>query len=167
MLRALVTALVLAAAAPASAASPPFDPHSVLRPEAVARYDNIKTTVARAGWTCVYVEPSKTTATSGYAYTVGLSAKHLPEVLYITPESGEIACAMITAIATRLVRRGQAVGEGYEPLPTHKVRLHRIPPKTFFDTCTFAGVWALDHGTLRGAQAVQVIVSLPPASSGA
>ena len=160
---ALLLAAALIAAAPPEPAPPRVDPHAVLRPEAVARYEGIQTSVARDGWTCVYVQKSTSTATPGYAYTVGLSAKRLPEVLFITPESGEVACAMIAAIATRLVRRAQPVAEGYEPLPTHKVRLHRIAAKEFFDTCTFAGVWALDHGTLRGAEAMEVVVAKPPA----
>jgi len=157
----MLLAAALLAAAPTPSAPSHVDPRSVLRPDAIARYDSIKTTVAKNGWTCVYVEPSASTSTSGYAYTVGLGAKKLPELLYITPESGEVACAMITAIATRLVRRGLPVADGYEPLPTHKVHLHRIPPKTFFDACTFAGVWALDHGTMRATEAAQVVVSSP------
>ena len=162
MLAVLIAAALLAAAPPPAAAGH-VDPRSVLRPEAVSRYEGIKTAVAREGWTCVYVQPSTSTATTGYAYTVGLSGKHLPEVLYLTPEKGEIACAMLAAIATRLVRRALPVAEGYEPLPTHKVRLHRIAAKQFFSTCTFAGVWALDHGTLHGADAVEVLVTTPPA----
>jgi hypothetical protein len=157
----MLLAAALLAAAPTSPARAHVDPRSVLRPDAVARYDSIKTTVAKHGWTCVYVEPSASTVTAGYAYTVGLGAKKLPEVLFITPENGEVACAMITAIATRLIRRALPVADGYEPLPTHKVHLHIIPPKQFFDVCTFAGVWALDHGTLRATQTVEVIVSTP------
>ncbi|HEY4439208.1 MAG TPA: DUF4262 domain-containing protein [Candidatus Elarobacter sp.] len=162
MLRPLIVALIVAVAAPAAAAPDKVDPHSLLRPEAYSRYDNIASTVAHDGWTCVYVEHATTNTTSGYAYTVGMSGKHLPEVLYITPLKGDVACAMLTAIATRLIRRATAVPEGYEPLPTHKVHLHRIEAKSFFETCTFAGVWAVSHGTLEQAQAVQVVVDSPP-----
>jgi hypothetical protein len=126
-----------------------------------AYYAKLDATVAKYGWSCVWVGDD---AKSGYAYTVGLSGKHLPELLIDTSDDESASCTMLNVVAKKLIARRAAapdrddpVPDRYEPLGPKVVRLLRIYPKEFLQKCVFAGIWAKRHDTLSDYIGMQIV----------
>ncbi len=135
----------------------------LLTPQARPDYDRISALAAEHGWACVYVSDSSDEPAS-FGYTVGLNGKGLPELLFCV-EEGDVAMAMLNAIAKRLVEHGPGIPDGFEPFPGPDVRLRNIYAQEFFEKCVLAGLWAIDHGTMPGAGGMQVILAGKDGSS--
>ena len=134
---------------------PPID--ELIQPAAKEHYDATCALVEKHGWACMYVGSAEG-GLDNFGYTVGLSGKGLPELLFVVEES-DAATSMLNAIAERLVQHGPNVPDGFEPFPGPEVRLRNIYPEEFFRKCVMAGLWALDHRTIAGATGMQVVIA--------
>ena len=134
------------------AAAPGGD--GLLQPQGEAYYAKLDRNVAQHGWACVFVGDDKK---RGFAYTVGLSAKHLPELLINTGEDSKVSCTMLNVVAKKIIAHGAPVPDEYEPLGAMHGRLLNIYPKEFLDKCLFAGVWAFRHKTADGFTGMQIV----------
>ncbi|MDB5069996.1 MAG: hypothetical protein JWM87_1107 [Candidatus Eremiobacteraeota bacterium] len=127
----------------------------LLPPDGEPVYARIDANVARHGWACVFVADDEGKA--GWADTVGLSAKNVPELLIDSNDDEDAQCAMLNLVARKLIAHHARVPDGYKPLGPKAVRLNKVYSNEFFDRCVLAGVWAIRHhttGTLLGMQIV-------------
>jgi len=143
--------LALALGSGLLAAAPAGD--GMLESEGEAYYAKLERNVAQHGWACVFVGDDK----HGFAYTVGLSAKHLPELLIDTQEDSKVSCTMLNVVAKKIIAHGAPVPDEYEPLGPMNGRLLNIYPKEFLERCVFAGVWAFRHKTAEGFTGMQIV----------
>ncbi|HEY6234954.1 MAG TPA: DUF4262 domain-containing protein [Candidatus Elarobacter sp.] len=134
---------------------PPLD--DLIQPEGKEHYDRTCALVTEHGWACIYVG-DHANETGNFGYTVGLSGKGLPELLFVIDES-DIAMAMLNAIATRLVEHGPGVPDGFAPFPGQQLRLRNIYPVEFYRKCVMAGIWAIEHDAMAGATGMQVVLA--------
>jgi hypothetical protein len=148
LIRALQTMAVAASlAAPCQAAGP-------------RSYDGVKADVAKHGWTCVAVSGDR--PERRFAYSVGLSSKHLPELgIFGTDEPG-VACSAIDRVARLLVAAGRPPRNGAEVFRTGEGRvvLRAVLHEQFYDRCTLAKRWRDEH-RIAGARAMQILVLDP------
>jgi len=144
--------LALALGSGLLAAAPAGD--GLLQPEGEAYYAKLETNVAQHGWACVFVGDDDK---HGFAYTIGLSGKHLPELLIDTQEDSKVSCTMLNVVAKKIIAHGAPVPDGYEPLGAMNGRLLKIYPKEFLEKCIYAGVWAFRHNTAERFTGMQIV----------
>lgn len=119
-------------------------PEQLLPPAAVPIYRNLTATVAKHGWACVAVGGKA--SHGGFAYTMGLSSKDLPELLF-DGDSTEAACGALNEAAERLIARHRPPHDGETIAERNGVRLvvRQIYTDEFFAKCVFAAVWRDTH----------------------
>lgn len=138
--------LALAVAASLAAASP--------------EYDHAKDQVRRHGWSCVQVKADR--AEHAFAYSVGLTSKHLPELGVFGTDDPAVACAAIDRVARVLIAAGRSPRNGAEVFHNAdgRVVLRAVLRSEFFDRCALAKRWRDEHH-IAGARAMQILVLDP------
>jgi len=140
-------------AAPALAAT---DPLTTLPPDVRDYYMKVDAIAKVQGWACVYVG-----GPHAYAYTVGLSGHHVPELLlFVTSFSEQRMCHVINDVARHLLAAGRPPRTHEEPLGPNLVRLNWVYPQEFFEKCEFAAIWRDVHG-FKGALGMQIVFQDP------
>ena len=146
-----------AATAGAAAASVAADrlPSDTLR-----YYEHAKAQAVKHGWSCIAVKGDR--ADNGFAYTMGLSSKHLPELAVFATDDTANACAAIDRVAKALVAAHRYPRDGAEIFRNGEGRvvLRGIFPNEFFDRCIFAKIWRDEHH-IASARGMQLIVLDP------
>jgi uncharacterized protein DUF4262 len=154
-----VTALALALlfAAPLDAAANTLS--NPLAPEAL-RYSRAADQVRHQGWSCIAVKGDR--AQHAFAYSMGLSSKHLPELGIFGTDDPAGACAAVDRVARALIAAGRAPRNGAEVFRNGEGRvvLRAVIRKEFFDRCPFAMRWRDEHH-VAGARAMQIVVLDP------
>lgn len=127
---------------------------------AAADYAHAKDQVRHQGWSCVAVKADR--PEHAFAYSVGLSGKHLPELGIFGTDDPAVACAAIDRVARVLVTAGRAPRNGAEMFRNAdgRVVLRAVLRKQFFDRCTLAKRWRDEHH-VAGARAMQILVLDP------
>ena len=99
---------------------------------------------------------------NGFAYSVGLSSKHLPELGIFGTDDPATACSAIDRVARTLVAAGRAPRNGAEIFRNAdgRVVLRAVLRKQFFDRCLLAKRWRDEHH-LADARAMQILVLDP------
>jgi uncharacterized protein DUF4262 len=143
-----MTQAVLAFAAVASVAA------------AAGAYEHAQDQVRHRGWLCVQVKADR--AEHAFAYSVGLSSKHLPELGMFGTDDPAVACAAIDRVARVLIAGGRAPRNGAEMFRNDEGRvvLRAVLRKEFFDRCGLAKRWRDEHH-IAGARAMQILVLDP------
>jgi hypothetical protein len=123
-------------------------------------YARAKDEVRQRGWSCVRVKADR--AEHAFAYSVGLSSKHLPELGVFGTDDPAVACAAIDRVASVLVAAGRPPRNGAEMFRNAdgRVVLRAVLRKQFFDRCTLAKRWSDEHH-IAGARAMQILVLDP------
>ena len=152
-----VVVALLAGAPPAAADGAAADraAHADLR-----LYDRAKDQVKQHGWWCVPVRGAR--GERGFAYSMGLSGKHLPELGIFGTDDPATACAAIDRVARALVAAGRFPRNGAEVFRNGEGRvvLRAVLRNEFFDRCTFAKRWRDEHH-VADARAMQILVLDP------
>ena len=117
-----------------------------------ASYDDAKTRIAKQGWSCIGVKGDR--AENGFAYSVGLSSKHLPELGVFGTDDPAVACAAVDRVARLLVVAGRAPRSGAEVFRNGEGRvvLRAVLRNEFYDRCTLAKRWRDEHHVRRCAR---------------
>jgi hypothetical protein len=128
-------------------------------PDAV-RYSRATDQVKHQGWSCIPVKGER--PENAFAYSVGLSSKHLPELGIFGTDDPATACSAIDRVARALVAAGRAPRNGAEIFRNAdgRVVLRAVLRKEFFQRCAFAGRWRDEHH-LADARAMQILVLAP------
>lgn len=123
-------------------------------------YEHTKDQVWQRGWSCVAVKADR--PEHAFAYSVGLSSKHLPELGVFGTEDPAIACAAIDRVARVLVAAGRSPRNGAEMFRNAdgRVVLRAVLRNEFFDRCILAKRWRDEHH-IAGARAMQILVLDP------
>ncbi len=123
-------------------------------------YDDTTMRVTKQGWSCVGVKGDR--AANGFAYSVGLSSKHLPELGVFGTDDPAIACAAVDRVARILVAARRAPRNGAEVFRNGEGRvvLRAVLHKQFYDRCAFAKRWRDEHH-IADARAMQILVLDP------
>ena len=123
-------------------------------------YAHAQEQVRQRGWSCVSVNADR--AEHAFAYTVGLSSKHLPELGMFGTGDPSVACAAIDRVARGLIVAGRSPRNGAEMFRNAdgRVVLRAVLRKEFFDRCTLAKRWRDEHH-IRDARAMQILVLDP------
>ena len=152
----IVAAFVAAAlrAAPCDAAA------NRLVPASPRTYGDVKAQATRYGWTCVSVKGDR--AGNGFAYSVGLTSKHLPELGVFATDDVANACKAIDRVVTALLAAGRAPRSGAEVFRNGEGRvvLRAVRRNQFYDLCAFAKRWRDEHH-VADARAMQIVVLDP------
>ena len=140
-----------------SAANAAGNPH---QPNTLPSYDEATAQAAAQGWSCVAVKGDR--PGNGFAYSIGLSSKHLPELGVFATDDVANACSAIDRVAKAFITAGRAPRSGAEVFRNleGRVVLRAVVRKQFFDLCTFAKRWRDDHHVV-GARAMQLVVLGP------
>jgi hypothetical protein len=139
--------LALALAASSAAAAP-------------SEYGRVQDHVRKGGWSCVQVKADR--AEHAFAYSVGLTSKHLPELGVFGTDDPSVACAAIDRVARVLVAAGRPPRNGAEMFRNAdgRVVLRAVLRNEFFDKCALAKRWRDEHH-IAGARAMQILVLDP------
>ncbi len=126
----------------------------------IRSYDNAKDQAKQRGWSCIAVKGDR--ADNGFAYSVGLSSKHLPELGIFGTDDPATACSAIDRVAQALIAAGRAPRSGAEVFRNGEGRvvLRAVLRNEFFDRCVFAKRWRDDHH-IGAARAMQIVVLEP------
>ena len=138
--------IALAAAASFAAAAP--------------EYAQAQDQVRQRGWSCVSVKADR--AEHAFAYSVGLSGKHLPELGIFGTDDPAVACAAIDRVARALILAGRPPRNNAELFHNTdgRVVLRAVLRKQFFDRCALAKRWRDEHH-IADARAMQILVLDP------
>ncbi len=138
--------LALAAAASFAAAAPD--------------YAHVLEQVRQHGWSCVQVRADRTD--HAFAYSVGLTSKHLPELGMFGTDDPAVACAAIDRVARALIVAARAPRNGAEVFRNAdgRVVLRAVLRREFFERCALAGRWRDEHH-IADARAMQILVLAP------
>jgi Domain of unknown function (DUF4262) len=144
---ALVLAFAFALAASSSAA-------------ASSEYGRVQGEVRKSGWSCVQVKADR--PEHAFAYSVGLTSKHLPELGLFGTDDPAVACAAIGRVARVLIAAGRAPRNGAEMFRSAdgRVVLRAVLRNEFFDRCALAKRWRDEHH-IASARAMQILVLDP------
>jgi hypothetical protein len=120
-------------------------------------YARAQDQVRQRGWSCVQVKAGR--AERAFAYSVGLTSKHLPELGMFGVDDTAVACAAIDRVARVLVVAGRAPLSGAEVFRNAdgRVVLRAVLRKQFFERCTLARRWRDEH-RIADARAMQILV---------
>jgi hypothetical protein len=123
-------------------------------------YGHVQTQIRQRGWACVSVKADR--PEHAFAYSVGLSGKHLPELGMFGTGDPAVACAAIDRVARVLIAGGRAPRNGAEIFRNAdgRVVLRAVLHGQFFDKCTLAKRWRDEHH-IRDARAMQILVLDP------
>ena len=124
------------------------------------RYSRATDQVKHQGWSCIPVKGDY--PENGFAYSVGLSSKHLPELGIFGTDDPATACAAIDRVARALVAAGRAPRNGAEIFRNAdgRVVLRAVLRKQFFERCPLARRWRDEH-YIADARAMQILVLAP------
>jgi len=124
------------------------------------RYSRATNQVHRQGWSCVAVNGGR--PENGFAYSVGMSGKHLPELGIFGTDDPATACSAIDRVARALLAAGRAPRNGAEIFRNGEGRVvvRAVLRKQFFDRCNLARRWRDEH-RLGDASAMQILVLDP------
>jgi len=124
------------------------------------RYSRATDQVKRQGWSCIPMKGDR--PEHGFAYSVGLSSKHLPELGIFGTDDPETACSAIDRVARALVAAGRAPRSGAEIFRNAdgRVVLRAVLRKEFFARCALARRWRDEHH-IADARAMQILVLAP------
>jgi hypothetical protein len=127
---------------------------------AAPEYERAKDQVRQRGWSCVPVKAGR--AEHAFAYSVGLSSKHLPELGVFGTDDPSVACAAIDRVARELIATGRSPRNGAEIFRNAdgRVVLRAVLRKEFFDRCALAKRWRDEH-RIADARAMQILVLDP------
>jgi|GEM_PF-5498740 len=127
---------------------------------AAPEYEHAKDQVRQRGWSCVRVKADR--AEQAFAYSVGLSSKHLPELGIFGTDDPSVACAAIDRVARVLIVAGRSPRNGAEMFRNAdgRVVLRAVLRKEFFDRCALAKRWRDEHH-VADARAMQILVLDP------
>ena len=125
-----------------------------------ASYDHAADQVKHQGWSCIAVKGDR--AQNAFAYSMGLSSKHLPELGIFGTDDPAGACAAVDRVARVLIAAGRAPRNGAEVFRNGegRVALRAVIRKEFFDRCPFAKRWRDEHH-VADARAMQIVVLDP------
>lgn len=137
----------------------------MLPPDTIPYYQGLTETVRKHGWACVFVHENGDRDKQVVAYTVGLSSKHVPELMLLTGDDSDAACTMLNQVARRLLDGRFAPRDGVL-LFNNRVQLRSIYRDEFFEQCIFAQVWRDEH-RIADATGMQIVLanrkgSFPP-----
>jgi hypothetical protein len=123
-------------------------------------YVRAKDQVRQRGWSCVQVKADR--AEHAFAYSVGLSTKHLPELGVFGTGDPAVACAAIDRVAGALILAGRRPRNGSEMFRNAEGRvvLRAVLRKEFFERCALARRWRDEHHIVD-ARAMQILVLDP------
>jgi uncharacterized protein DUF4262 len=123
-------------------------------------YEHVQDQVRQRGWSCVQVKAAR--EERAFAYSVGLTSKHLPELGMFGTDDPSIACAAIDRVARGLIAAGRSPRNGAEMFRNAdgRVVLRAVLRKEFFDRCTLAKRWRDEH-RIADARAMQILVLAP------
>jgi uncharacterized protein DUF4262 len=123
-------------------------------------YEHAQDQIRERGWSCVAVKAQR--AEHAFAYSVGLSGKHLPELGVFGTDDPSVACSAIDRVARALIAAGRAPRNGAEVFRNAdgRVVLRAVIRKEFFDRCTLAKRWRDEH-RIADAHAMQILVLDP------
>ena len=112
------------------------------------------------GWSCVQVKAAR--PQHAFAYSVGLTSKHLPELGMFGIDDPAVACAAIDRVARVLIDAGHPPRNGAEIFRTAdgRVVLRAVLRKEFFERCALARRWRDEH-RIADARAMQILVLAP------
>ena len=122
-----------------------------------SEYQHVQDQIRQRGWSCVQVKSGA--PEHAFAYSVGLSGKHLPELGMFGSGDPAVACAAIDRVARVLIAGGRAPRNGAEIFrdADGRVVLRAVLRNQFFDKCTLAKRWRDEHH-IAGARAMQILV---------
>ncbi len=123
-------------------------------------YEHAQEHVRQHGWSCVAVKGDR--AVNGFAYSVGLSSKHLPELGIFGTDDPGVACSAIDRVARVLIAAGRSPRSGAEVFHNGEGRvvLRSVIRTQFFDRCPLAKRWRDEHH-IADARAMQILVLDP------
>jgi hypothetical protein len=123
-------------------------------------YDRATDQVKQQGWSCVAVKGAR--AESSFAYSMGLTSKHLPELGIFGTDDPAGACAAVDRVARALIAAGRSPRNGTEVFRNAdgRVVLRAVIRKEFFDRCILAKRWRDEH-RIADARAMQILVLDP------
>ncbi len=138
--------LVLAAAASFAASAP--------------EYAHAQDQIRQRGWSCVQVKAGR--AEHAFAYSVGLTGKHLPELGMFGIDKPAVACAAIDRVARVLIDAARPPRNGAEIFRNvdGRVVLRAVLRKDFYERCVLAKRWRDEHH-IADARAMQILVLTP------
>ncbi|MDQ6942493.1 MAG: DUF4262 domain-containing protein [Candidatus Eremiobacteraeota bacterium] len=130
------------------------------QPNTLRSYADAKAQAAAQGWSCVAVKADR--PGNGFAYSIGLSSKHLPELGVFATDDVANACSAIDRVAKDFITAGRAPRSGAEVFRNGEGRvvLRAVVRNQFFTLCTFAKRWRDEHH-IAGARAMQLVVLGP------
>ncbi len=151
-------ALVLLFAAPLHAT--PANAAASRSTSDAVRYSRATDQVKHRGWSCIPVSGDR--PENGFAYSVGLSSKHLPELGIFGTDDPATACSAIDRVARALLAAGRAPRSGAEIFRNAdgRVVLRAVLRKEFFERCALARRWRDEHH-IADARAMQILVLAP------
>jgi hypothetical protein len=123
-------------------------------------YAHVQDQVRQRGWSCVQVKGDR--AEHAFAYSVGLSSKHLPELGMFGTDDPSVACAAIDRVARVLIAAGRSPRNGAEMFRNAdgRVVLRAVLRSEFYDRCALAKRWRDEH-RITDARAMQILVLDP------
>jgi len=123
-------------------------------------YEHVQDQVRQRGWACVTVDGDR--AEHAFAYSVGLSGKHLPELGIFGTEDPQVACSAIDRVARMLILAGRPPRNGAEMFRNAdgRVVVRAVLRNEFYDRCSLAKHWRDQHH-IAGARAMQILVLDP------
>ena len=123
-------------------------------------YEHTQDQVRRRGWSCVQVKADR--PEHAFAYSVGLTSKHLPELGMFGVDDTAVACAAIDRVARVLVVARHAPPSGAEVFRNAdgRVILRAVLRRQFFARCALARRWRDEH-RIADARAMQILVLTP------
>ncbi len=118
--------------------------------------DTVEPQVTKSGWAVQVMATNKDRP--GYAYTIGLSAKRLPELLLALPIEPDLAIKILSAVANTFVQMGDATaGDLHRVVERLPIRVRFVDMTAFGEFGQIARFWADRHGH-RLDRAMQVIM---------
>ncbi|MDP9105626.1 MAG: DUF4262 domain-containing protein [Candidatus Eremiobacteraeota bacterium] len=124
------------------------------------RYSRATDQVKHQGWSCIAVTGNR--PENGFAYSMGLSGKQLPELGIFGTDDPSTACAAVDRVARALFTAGRAPRNGAEIFRNAdgRVVLRAVLRKEFFERCALARRWRDEHH-IKNARAMQIVVLAP------
>jgi hypothetical protein len=101
-------------------------------------------------------------AEHAFAYSGGLSSKHLPELGMFGTDDPSVACAALDRVARVLIAAGRSPRNGAEMFRNAdgRVVLRAVLRSEFYDRCALAKRWRDEH-RITDARAMQILVLDP------
>ncbi len=120
-------------------------------------YSRATDQVKHQGWSCIAVKGDR--PENGFAYSIGLSGKQLPELGIFGTDDPATACSAIDRVARALLASGRPPRSGAEIFrnPDGRVVLRAVLRKQFFGRCALAKRWRDEHH-VADARAMQILV---------